>query len=74
MNALRLTTQAEDERLVIELPERLRGKKLTVLISEKPVIKKVSAEEYRRRLEALRSVQHKGPIVYQATVDEWYEQ
>lgn len=74
MNALRLTTRADDERLVIELPERLRGKELSILISEKPVIKKLPPEVYETRMKRLEGFQMEEEPTYDSPADEWYQQ
>ncbi|WP_373511678.1 hypothetical protein [Persicitalea sp.] len=74
MNALRLTTKANDDRLIIELPERLRGKELTVLISEKPVVKKLAPEVYEARMKKLEGFQLEKEPAYESPADEWYLQ
>ena len=74
MNALRLTAKADDERLVIQLPERLRGKELTVLITEKPVIKKLSPEVLETRRRRLAGFQMEEAPTYESPADEWYQQ
>ncbi len=81
MNALQLTRKADTNHWVIELPENLRGKELSITIQgnsiaihEKPIVRRVSEEEYNRRVTDLRSVQLKKPLTYESTENEWYEQ
>lgn len=74
MNALQLTRKADDDHLVIELPEYLLGKELSITIQEKPIAHRISEEEYNRRITDLRSVQLKKPLTYESSENEWYEQ
>ena len=74
MNTLQLTKRTDTDQLVIEVPEKLRGKELFITIQEKPVAKRVSEEEYRHRMDDLKSVQFKGQVLYEASEDEYYEQ
>lgn len=74
MNAWQFIQKTDSGQLVIQVPDKLRGKELFITIQEKPVAKRVSQEEHRQRLEDLRSVQFKGKKLYDATEDEWYEQ
>lgn len=74
MNTLQIIQKTDTDHLVIQVPEELRGKKLFIIIQEKPVAKRVSRAEYRRRVEDLRSVQFRGQALYEASEDEYYEQ
>ncbi len=74
MNALQFTQKTDSDHLVIQVPEKLRGKELFITIQEKPVAKRISQEAYRQRLDDLRSVQFKGHKLYDSSEDEWYDQ
>ncbi len=74
MNALQFIQKTDSDHLVIQVPEQLRGKELFITIQEKPIARRVPQEEYRQRLEDLRSVQFKGSTLYDSSEDEWYEQ
>ena len=45
-----ITQRTDTDHLVIQVPEKLRGKELFIKIQEKPVAKRVSENEYRRRV------------------------
>lgn len=74
MNALQFIQKTDSDHLVIQVPEQLRGKELFITIQEKPIARRIPQEEYRQRLEDLRSVQFKGSTLYDSSEDEWYEQ
>ncbi len=74
MSELQFIKKADSDQLVIQIPEKLRGKELFITIQEKPIAKKVSQEEYRQRLEDIKSVQFKGDKLYDSSKAEWYEQ
>jgi len=74
MNALQLIQRTDTDHLVIQVSQELRGKELFITIQEKPVARRIPQEEYRQRLEDLKSVQFKGEKLYNSSEDEWYEQ
>lgn len=74
MNALQFFQKADSDQLVIQIPEKMRGKELFITIQEKSVAKRIPHEEYRQRLEDLKSVQFNGEKLYDSSEDEWYEQ